>query len=231
MLLNVEHLDVFYGKAQAVHDASFHINPGEMTFLVGRNGAGKTTIMRTISGFNPAKPGATITFADRSIVGGQPEDIARQGIRYVFQDKRVITKLTVRENIHLAAYPFGEPQEEAVEKVIRIYPRIAKFLDIKAGGLSGGQRQLLLIGRALIGKPRLLLIDEPTEGLAAGTIEEVFDVLKQLKGEVSMLIVEQNLDIVRRLADRTYAMKEGRIVMEMKNAGDAQTGADLEQFL
>jgi len=231
MLMEIKDLDVFYGKAQAVHSAELHVEQGEMVFLVGRNGAGKTTIMRTIAGFNKSGPGSVIHFNGEPIDKYPPEDIARRGIRYVFQDKRVITKLTVRENIHLAAYPFGESPEEAVATVCNIYPRIEKFLDIKAGGLSGGQRQLLLIGRALIGKPKLLLIDEPTEGLAAGIINDVFQVLSHLKGEVSMLIVEQNLDLVRRLADRIYAMKEGRILMDLNNTGSDSGSAELEQFL
>ncbi|MDR1535794.1 MAG: ATP-binding cassette domain-containing protein [Planctomycetota bacterium] len=231
MLLEVEHLDVFYGKAQAVHSAAIGVKPGEMAFLVGRNGAGKTTIMRAISGFTRAGADSRIHFNGVDIANHRPEEIARSGLRYVFQDKRVITKLTVRENIHLAAYPFHVSPKAAVAKICDIYPRIEKFLNIKAGGLSGGQRQLLLIGRALIGNPKLLLIDEPTEGLAAGIIEDVFKVLSQLKGDVSMLIVEQNLDLVRRLADRIYAMKEGRIMMELDNSADSRSGSNLEQFL
>jgi ABC-type branched-subunit amino acid transport system ATPase component len=231
MLLDVDHLDVFYGKAQAVHSVAVRVKPGEMVFLVGRNGAGKTTIMRSISGFTHAGANSHIHFNGVDVANRLPEEIARSGLRYVFQDKRVITKLTVRENIHLAAHPFRISPKAAVAKICDIYPRIEKFLDIKAGGLSGGQRQLLLIGRALIGNPKLLLIDEPTEGLAAGIIEDVFKVLSQLKGDVSMLIVEQNLDLVRRLADRIYAMKEGRIMMELDNSADSRSGANLEQFL
>jgi ABC-type branched-subunit amino acid transport system ATPase component len=152
-------------------------------------------------------------------------------VRYVFQDKRVFTRLTVRENIQLAAYAAGVPLQSAIDRVVQVYPRITRFMDNGAGGLSGGQRQLLLIGRALIGEPRLLLIDEPTEGLAAGTIDEVFRVLSETKGKVSMIIVEQNLSVVRQLADRVYAMKEGTIPAELHAQSAIQDPAALEAYL
>ncbi|MBI5249484.1 MAG: ATP-binding cassette domain-containing protein, partial [Desulfomonile tiedjei] len=202
----------------------------EMVFVVGRNGAGKTTLLRTISGFlTPGK--GSIRLDGNSIAGIPAEQLALRGIRYVFQDKRVFTQLTVRENIQLAAFPTGEPLDEAIDKVTNIYPKISQFLDSKAGGLSGGQRQLLLLGRALIGNPRLLLIDEPTEGLAAGIIEEVFRILEMMKGQLSLVIVEQNLAAVSRLADRVYAMKEGEIATELGKSDDIQQHGFLEQYL
>lgn len=230
MLLNVEGLNVAYGHAQVLHQVSLGVAKGEMVFVVGRNGAGKTTLLRTIAGFNTPTAGR-IDFDGRSVVGARPEDLARDGVRYVFQDKRVFSQLTVRENIQLAAHPVGEPLSTAMDKVVSIYPKITQFMDKKAGGLSGGQRQLLLLGRALVGEPRLLLIDEPTEGLAAGIIEEVFKVLQMLRGKVSMIIVEQNLPVVCRLADRVYAMKEGRIPAELTTAQEIQDQSLLEQYL
>jgi ABC-type branched-subunit amino acid transport system ATPase component len=230
MLLSVENIDVFYGSARVLSDVSLHVDNGEMVFVVGRNGAGKTTLLRTISGFlTPGK--GSIRLDGNSIAGIPAEQLALKGIRYVFQDKRVFTQLTVKENIQLAAFPTGEPLEEAIEKVTNIYPKISQFLDSKAGGLSGGQRQLLLLGRALIGNPRLLLIDEPTEGLAAGIIEEVFRILEMMKGQLSLVIVEQNLAAVSRLADRVYAMKEGEIATELGKSDDIQQHGFLEQYL
>jgi ABC-type branched-subunit amino acid transport system ATPase component len=209
---------------------SLELDQGEMVFVVGRNGAGKTTLLKTIAGFvRPA--GGRVTFAGDEVAGLPAEELARRGLRYVFQDKRVFTRLTVRENIQLAAYAAGVPLAAAIDRVVGVHPRIARFLDSPAGGLSGGQRQLLLIGRALVGEPRLLLIDEPTEGLAAGTIEEVFHVLRETKGKVAMLIVEQNLAVVRQLADRVYAMKEGRIPAELKQHAEIQDRARLETYL
>ena len=230
MLLDVQHLDVTYGLARAVSDATIHIERGEMVFLVGRNGAGKTTLLRTIAGFLPPAAGS-ITFDGEPVGSAAPEMLARHGIRYVFQDKRVFTKLTVRENVELAAFASKVPLADAVERVVAIHPRIAKFLDAPAGGLSGGQRQLLLIGRALIGDPKLLLIDEPTEGLAAGTFDVVFTVLSDTKGKVAMLIVEQNLPVVRELGDRVYAMKEGRIPVELTQPAEIRDPSRLEAYL
>ncbi len=223
-LLTVDNIKVAYGHAVVLPDISLKIDRGEMVFIVGRNGAGKTTLLKTIAGFLTPMEGK-ITFDGEDTGKALPEQMAQKGVRYVFQDKRVFTQLTVRENIQLAAYPTGEKLDSAIDKVVQVYPPITQFLDNKAGGLSGGQRQLLLIGRALIGNPRLLLIDEPTEGLAAGIIKEVFKVLEKIKGSVSMIIVEQNLAVVCRLADRVYPMKEGRIPTEI------QDREQLEQFL
>jgi ABC-type branched-subunit amino acid transport system ATPase component len=230
MLLEVADLQVAYGNARVLHGVALHVDQGEMVFVVGRNGAGKTTLLKTIAGFLRPTSG-TVTLAGKSVAGMPAEEVARRGTRYVFQDKRVFTRLTVRENIQLAAYAAGVPLASAIDRVVQIHPNIARFLDSPAGGLSGGQRQLLLIGRALVGEPRLLLIDEPTEGLAAGTIEEVFHVLRETKGKVSMLIVEQNLAVVRQLADRVYAMKEGRIPAELRQPAEIQDRSRLEAYL
>ena len=230
MLLRVEGLDVAYGNARVLHALGLQVDHGEMVFVVGRNGAGKTTLLKTIGGFIRPLAG-TITLEGAPVAGLPAEDMARRGVRYVFQDKRVFTRLTVRENIQLAAYAARVPLAGAIDRVVQVHPNITRFLDSPAGGLSGGQRQLLLIGRALIGEPRLLLIDEPTEGLAAGTIDEVFRVLRETKGKVSMVIVEQNLAVVRQLADRVYAMKEGRIPAELRQPPEIQDRSRLEAYL
>ncbi len=230
MLLSVENINVSYGSARVLSGISLNVNQGEMVFVVGRNGAGKTTLLKTIAGFLEPDNG-TIRLNGDDIAGVPAEQLVFKGIRYVFQDKRVFTQLTVRENIQLAAFPSREPLDEAIGKVTNIYPKISQFLDSKAGGLSGGQRQLLLLGRALIGNPKLLLIDEPTEGLAAGIIEEVFQILEMMKGQLSLVIVEQNLAAVSRLADRVYAMKEGTIAAELHKSDDIEKHGFLEQYL
>jgi ABC-type branched-subunit amino acid transport system ATPase component len=173
----------------------------------------------------------SIRFEGKDIVGYPPEKVAGMGIRYVFQDKRVFSNLTVKENLEIAAYPVKEKISDAIDKVVSIYPKIEKFLNMRAGSLSGGQRQILLIGRALIGKPKLLLIDEPTEGLAAGTIGDVLNVIASMKGTLSMLIVEQNLSVVGMLADRVYMMKEGRIIREMNDKKEIASKEELERYL
>lgn len=229
-LLRVSGLEAGYGRVQVLWGVDLEVRERETVVLLGANGAGKTTLLKTIGGF--LRPlGGSITLGGEEVAGVPAEELARRGVRYVFQDKRVFTRLTVRENIQLAAYAAGVPLPAAIDRVLQVHPRIARFLDGPAGALSGGQRQLLLIGRALVGAPRLLLIDEPTEGLAAGTIDEVFHVLAETKGKVSMLIVEQNLAVVRQLADRVYAMKEGRIPAELQQRTEIQDRTRLEAYL
>lgn len=230
MLLQLKGVNVAYGSAKVLHDISFQLLSGEQVFMVGRNGAGKTTLLKTITGFlTPFK--GSILYEGKEITGLPPEKISSLGIRYVFQDKRVFTKLTVKENIEIAAYPTREKLSDAIEKVVSLYPKLKGFLNMKAGSLSGGQRQILLIGRALIGDPRILLIDEPTEGLAAGIISDIFQLLYTMKGKTSMLIVEQNIPVVTRLADRICIMKEGYLFKELHEKSEMASAEMLERYL
>jgi ABC-type branched-subunit amino acid transport system ATPase component len=229
-ILEMKDLDVAYGHAKALHDVSLSLTKGETCFVIGRNGAGKTTLLKTITGLlKPLK--GSIIYEGQDISGLPPERISLRGIRYVAQEKKVFGNLTVRENIELAAYGSGEPMEQALDKVIGLYPKIKNFLKMKAGQLSGGQRQILLIGRALVGEPKLLLIDEPTEGLAAIVIEDVTAILSRMKGRVSAMIVEQNLTLVSRLADRIFIMKEGKVEREMAGWSAILDTRELEQYL
>lgn len=230
-MLNVNGINAGYGRAMVLHDVSLKLKEGETVFIVGRNGAGKTTLLRTICGLMKPKQG-TIDYRDENILGLAPEKLARKGFRFVAQDKKVFSDLTVRGNIELAAYAAGESISKAIEKVTSIYPDIKRFMDSKAGGLSGGQREILLIGRALVGDPRLFLIDEPTEGLAAIVIEDIFRILSRLKEDnVSALIVEQNLSVVARLADRIFIMKEGKIIREISERSEMADTSALESYL
>lgn len=229
-MLDVRGLEVAYGSARVIHDLDFTLNKGEMVFIVGRNGAGKTTLLKTIAGL--LKPAAgTIRFEGRSIAGLAPEKIARSGFRFVAQDKKVFSGLSVRSNIELAAHGAGEPVEAAWKKAVSLYPQLDNFRELPAGMLSGGQREILLIGRALVGASKVLLIDEPTEGLAAIVIEDIFRILKGTAQSVSAIIVEQNLSIVTRLASRIYIMKEGRIVREITEKSEMADTAQLEAYL
>jgi len=230
MLLQLKDVNVAYGPAKVLHDISFQLLAGEQVFMVGRNGAGKTTLLKTIAGFlTPFK--GSILYEGKEITGLPPEKISSLGIRYIFQDKRVFTKLTVKENIEIAAYPTREKLSDAIERVVSLYPKLKGFLKMKAGSLSGGQRQILLIGRALIGDPRILLIDEPTEGLAAGIISDIFQLLCAMKGKTSMLIVEQNIPVVTRLADRICIMKEGYLFKELQERSEMASIEMLEKYL
>jgi len=230
MLLNVENLDVRYGPAQVLHGVSLNLQEGELVCVVGRNGAGKTTLLRTIGGFMRPASGS-VRFRGKRIDGLLLEDVALMGIRYVYQDKRVFGDLTVRENIELAAYPTNQSLDDAIAKVVAIHPKMESLLDSKAKGLSGGERQILLIGRALIGSPQLLLVDEPTEGLAAILIGEIIDILLKMKSKVTMVVVEQNLATVARLADRLYVMKEGCFSREISDKQTIENPSCYEEEL
>lgn len=230
-LLDVRGIDVAYGRAMVLHDVSLELEKGEMVFIVGRNGAGKTTLLKTISGIMKPAKGA-IVYEGENTQNLSAERLARLGMRFVAQDKKVFSHLTVRDNLQLAAYASGEPMAQAIEKATSIYPDLSKFMDSRAGRLSGGQREILLIGRALVGSPRLLLIDEPTEGLAAIVIEDISRILNRLKAEnVSAIIVEQNLSLVNRLADRIYVMKEGKVIREIDSKSKTGDTSDLEDYL
>jgi len=230
-LLEVDGIHVAYGRAKVLHDVSLRLNRGEMVFIVGRNGAGKTTLLKSISGLMKPSEGR-ITYEGQEINGLSPVKLARRGMRYVAQDKKVFANLTVRGNIELAAYASGEEMSEAISRVTNIYPDMGQFLESKAGGLSGGQREILLIGRAMIGKPKLLLIDEPTEGLAAIVIEDILRILRKMKEEnVSAIIVEQNLSVVSRLADRIYILKEGKVIREITERAEIVNTTELEAYL
>lgn len=230
MLLSVENLDIQYGHAQVLHQASMSLAEGELVCVVGRNGAGKTTLLRAIGGF--MKPSAgSIVFKGEPMGGFSLEQVAQRGIKYVYQDKRVFGELTVRENLELAAYPTGESMDQAIAKLVAIHPKMKKLLDAKAKGLSGGERQILLIGRALVGDPQLLLIDEPTEGLAAIIIGEIVGILLKMKSKITMVVVEQNLATVARLADRVYVMKEGVMAREITQREIIENPSNYEEEL
>lgn len=229
-MLEIRNLDVAYGLAKVLHDVSLDIKRGEMAFFIGRNGAGKTTLLKTIIGLLKPEKGS-IVYQGQEISGLSPEALYLKGLRYVAQEKKVFGNLTVRENIEIAAYASGEPLDRALDKITSIYPKLKDFLKTKAGQLSGGQRQILLVGRALVGEPKLLLIDEPTQGLAAIVIEEIVSILSGLKDKVSAVIVEQNLAMVNRLADRIYILKEGKIAKETVEKSEISDTRGLEEYL
>lgn len=229
-MLDVRGIDAYYGHAKVLHDVSLSVNRGEMAFVIGRNGAGKTTLLKTICGV--IAPGrGTVQWDGQTISGLPAEKVAQRGIRMVAQDKKVFGSLSVRSNIELAAYACGEKVERAVDTVVSIYPKMRDLLNLKAGSLSGGQREILLIGRALVGNPKLLLIDEPTEGLAAVVIDDILRILCEMKSAVSALIVEQNLSVVGRLADKVFIMKEGKIERTITDRAEIANTHELERYL
>jgi ABC-type branched-subunit amino acid transport system ATPase component len=209
-LLSVENVRVAYGQLEVVFGVSVHVCPGEIVMLAGRNGAGKTTLFRTITGFLPKREGEVL-FNGADITKMEPYKVAKKGIKYIHQDKTVFGSLTVKENFELSSYATGDKN---LEEVLPYFPKLRTLMDRKADALSGGERQMLLMAMALLGNPPLVLMDEPTEGLAPHVIEDLASIFLQLKKKTTLFIVEQNLPLVARVADRVYSMKEGKIVAE-----------------
>jgi ABC-type branched-subunit amino acid transport system ATPase component len=210
-VLTVKGLNVSYGESKVLFDVDLSVRPNQVVACVGRNGAGKTTLLRSIAGFLKPLAGS-ITSDDSNLVGRKSYEIAKMGIKYIPQDKKVFSDLTVRENLELGSYATGDYNWA---RVTDYFPKLSVLMDRKAGYLSGGERQMLMIGRALLGSPKVLLIDEPTEGLAPSIVSHLRKVFGELSRNAALVIVEQNLPLVCAISDKVYAMKEGRIVAEL----------------
>lgn len=213
MMLELTQVNAAYGHSQALHDINLHINEGEVVCLVGRNGAGKTSTMRCIVQDLIAVISGSVRFEGEEIARLPPHDIVRRGISYVPEDRRVFASLTVAENLAVPrSFASGE-QHWSIDSVCELFPQLKEFRSRLAGNLSGGQQQMLAIARSLLTNPRLLLLDEPHEGLAPIVAQDVIDAINRLKGSgVSMLISEQQLHLVHETADRIYIIDRGHIV-------------------
>jgi branched-chain amino acid transport system ATP-binding protein len=209
-LLVVEGLCTNYGKINILRDVALTVNEGEVVALLGLNGAGKTTTMRSILGLTPPRAG-TIRYAGRNIAGWPAYKIARLGVGYVPEGRRVFKDLRTLENLQLAEN--GRGGRWTIPRVLEHLPKLAELRARKAGRLSGGEQEMLSIGRALVTNPRLLLVDEPSQGLAPLVVEEVYRILSELKAAgVAILLVEQNALLALRLAERAYVLDSGRVV-------------------
>ena len=207
-LLAVDGIHTYYGESHVLHGVSLRVEPGEAVALLGRNGAGKTTVIRSIVGFTPPREGRVV-FDGQAIERWAAHRIARRGLALVPQGRRIFAPLTVRENLALGARGSGW----TLERVFELFPRLRERQEQNGGTLSGGEQQMLAIGRALLGNGRLLLLDEPSEGLAPLIVREIGRILQALKGErLSILLVEQNYHLALRVADRVYVMSKGQIV-------------------
>jgi len=210
-ILTVTALNVSYGEAKVLFDVGLNVRSGQIVACVGRNGAGKTTLLKSIVGF--LKPTSGSIVANKiSLIGMAAHVTAGMGIKYVPQDKKVFSDLTVRENLELGSYA---TKDYNWDRVIEYFPKLKALMDRKAGYLSGGERQMLMIGRAILGSPILLLIDEPTEGLAPSIVENLKEVFRDLSRKTALVIVEQNLPLVCAIADKVYALNEGRVMAEI----------------
>jgi branched-chain amino acid transport system ATP-binding protein len=216
MLLNVEDLHVSYGAIRALQGISFHIDEGEIVTLIGANGAGKSTALRTISGLLRPLQG-DVRFRERGITRVPAEGIVKLGVVQVPEGRRIFARLTVQENLEMGAFTRRDKQEIAAsrERVFTSFPRLKERLGQLGGTLSGGEQQMLAMARALMSHPTLLLLDEPSMGLAPILVEEIFNIIQRINAEgTSILLVEQNAAMALSIANRGYVLETGRIVLE-----------------
>ncbi|MBB3936257.1 urea ABC transporter ATP-binding subunit UrtE [Aureimonas phyllosphaerae] len=221
-MLTVSDVDLYYGAAQALRGVSLEAKAGEITCVLGRNGVGKTSLMRAVVGQQPIRRG-TIQLGGEDLGSSAPYARARAGIGFVPQGREVFPLLTVRENLQTGFAPVKRGDRTIPDHVFELFPVLKSMLGRRGGDLSGGQQQQLAIGRALVTRPRLLVLDEPTEGIQPSIIKDIGRAIRYLKEEagIAVLLVEQYLDFCRELADRVYILDRGRIVF-------SGVGADLD---
>jgi branched-chain amino acid transport system ATP-binding protein len=213
--LVVENLTIDHGAIRAIDNVSFTVPTGQLAAVIGANGAGKTTLLRTLSGLKESKSGSA-TWNGKSILGGRPEDLARSGIMHVSDGKSVIAELSVKENLALAGLWRKDKKDVAAvtSEVVDLFPVLGQRMSQASGSLSGGERQMLAIGRALIARPKLLLLDEPSLGLAPLIIEQIFQTIKSLvaKMDLTVVLVEQNAMGALKIADEGIVLNLGSVV-------------------
>jgi branched-chain amino acid transport system ATP-binding protein len=208
-LLELKSINTFYGRSHVLFDLSLDVEKGKMVCMIGRNGAGKTTTIKSIMGIVPPKTGR-VTFDGQDITGLPPYTIARRGIGYVPEERAIFSNLTLRENLEVAQKD-AHPKGWTLEMVYDLFPAFPRLERHRGQNLSGGQQQMLAVGRALMGNPRLLLLDEPTEGLAPLVVAELGNLFLRLKSEMNILLVEQNVKFALKIADRFFILSKGRI--------------------
>ncbi|NBY51664.1 MAG: ABC transporter ATP-binding protein [Actinobacteria bacterium] len=213
--LAVTRLNVSHGAIHALHDITFSVEPGQLAAVIGSNGAGKTTLLRTLSGLKDASSGAA-QWENREMLGVKPEDLVRRGISHVSEGKSVIPELTVKENLVLGGIWRGDKADtaQAIEEVVELFPRLGERMSQSADTLSGGERQMLAIGRALVSRPKLLLLDEPSLGLAPLVIEQIFQTVDHLRHKLGLtvVLVEQNAMSALEIADIGIIINLGHVV-------------------
>jgi branched-chain amino acid transport system ATP-binding protein len=216
-MLALESIDVFYGPVQALHGVSLEVREGEIVTLVGSNGAGKSTTLRTVSGLVSPRSGRVL-LGGAPIQGQRADRVVARGVAHAPEGRRIFTRLTVRENLEMGAYLVRDRKAaaETLARVFALFPRLEERRDQAGGTLSGGEQQMLAIGRALMSRPRLLLLDEPSLGIAPILVQEIFREIARINREdgTAILLVEQNAHAALQVAHRAYVLETGRIVLE-----------------
>ncbi|MDK2817355.1 MAG: branched-chain amino acid transport system ATP-binding protein [Moorella sp. (in: firmicutes)] len=233
MLLKVENLNVYYGAIHALKGISLEVNEGEIVTLIGANGAGKSTTLKTISGLLRPQSG-TITYQGQNINGLPAQAIVKMGISQVPEGRRIFPNLTVRENLELGAYLHRDREgiNKSIQEVFRRFPRLKERQKQLAGTLSGGEQQMLAIGRALMSRPKLMLLDEPSMGLAPILVQEIFNIIREINEQgTTILLVEQNANIALSVAHRGYVLETGRITLTGNAADLASSEAVKKAYL
>ena len=221
-MLKADNLNVYYGKIHALKDVSFEVNEDEIVALIGANGAGKSTTLKTISGMLRSRTGS-IRFMDEDISHVESYKLISKGLAHVPEGRRVFLQMTVQENLEMGAYTCPGTIKEGLADVYKRFPRLKHRKNQVAGTLSGGEQQMLAMGRALMAHPKLLMLDEPSMGLAPILVEQIFSIIKELhQSGTTILLVEQNAEMALRIADRAYVLESGRIKL-------SGTGAELAQ--
>ena len=224
MMLDVQGLRTGYGRIPILNGVSFAVNEGEFIGVLGHNGMGKTTLLKALMGFLPAT-GGRVHFGGEDVTAAEPYRRARLGLGYVPQGREIFPGLTVQDNLRMGCSKHGGAEQEIIATVLEEFPRLKPLLDRAGGALSGGEQQLLAIARCLCGKPRVILLDEPTEGIQPSIIEEIVEVLQQLREKtgLTMILVEQNLDFIAALSKRILIIQKGTITREVRpdDLGDA----------
>jgi branched-chain amino acid transport system ATP-binding protein len=213
MLLKVENIETYIDQYHILQGVSFQVKKGEVTVLLGRNGAGKTTTLRSIMGLNPSSKGK-IVFKDKEIHGLPTYEVANLGIGYVPENQGIFADLTVEENMKVAIRKQNDETMKRLDWILELFPDLKKFWKKPGGTLSGGQKQMLSISRAFIGNNELLLIDEPSKGLAPIVIESVMNAIQELKNEATIILVEQNFMMASTIGDRFYIIDDGKTAFE-----------------
>lgn len=230
-MLKVNDINVYYGNIHALKDISLEVHPDEIVALIGANGAGKSTTLKTISGLMRSKTGS-ITLMDEDISHVDAHKLVSKGLAHVPEGRRIFLQMTVQENLEMGAYTQPGYVKDGIADVFARFPRLKHRKNQIAGTLSGGEQQMLAMGRALMSKPKLLMLDEPSMGLAPILVQQIFDIIKELhEAGTTILLVEQNAEMALRIADRAYVLESGRITLSGTGAELAQSDSVKKAYL